>query len=135
MKIVCRLSGFHTVMSFLGSIGSVIKGSGLEEALETTYGPDTVTHMMSGKAISRARRGHFLVEGALVNKLVSALLPCKPGDNCPWNSTQSDREKNSNAEDVEILSSDEVDKICKVYKGFFEGSMLVSEVAELDEVL
>ena len=115
-----------------------MKGSLLEEALDTTYGPNTVTHMMpgkAGKAISRAICGHFLVEGALVNKLMSALLPCEPEDNCPWNSTQSDREKNFNAEYVETLSSDEVDKICNVYKVFFEGSMLVSEVAELEEVL
>ena len=34
MNIVCRFGGFHILMSFLGSIGSMIKGSGLEEALE-----------------------------------------------------------------------------------------------------
>ena len=34
MNIVCRLGGFHTMMSFLGSIGSMMKGSGLEGALE-----------------------------------------------------------------------------------------------------
>ena len=73
-------------MNFVGSIGSVMKGPGLEEALETVYGPNAVTHtqdhMMSGKAISRALaivlRGHFLVKGRLVNKLMSELLlPCK----------------------------------------------------------
>lgn len=42
LKIVCRLGGFHTMMSFVGSIGSVMKGSGLEEALETAYGPNAV---------------------------------------------------------------------------------------------
>ena len=31
LKIVARLSGFHTVMSFLGSIGKMMKGSGLEK--------------------------------------------------------------------------------------------------------
>ena len=31
--------------------------------------------MISGKAVSRALRGHFLVEAALVNKLMSAVLP------------------------------------------------------------
>ena len=66
MDIVCRLGGFHTMMSFMGSIGSMMKGSGLEEALETTYGPNAVAQMMSGKAYSRALRGHFLVEAALV---------------------------------------------------------------------
>ena len=52
------------MMSFMGSIGSMMKGSGLEEALETVYGPNPVAHMISGKAISRALRGHFLVEAA-----------------------------------------------------------------------
>ena len=66
LNIVCRLGGFHTMMSFMGSIGSMMKGSGLEEALETVYGPNAVAHMISGKAISRALRGHFLVEAAIV---------------------------------------------------------------------
>ena len=63
-------------MSFVGSIGSVMKGPGLEEALETIYGPNAVTQMISGKAISRvlALCGHFLVKGGLVNKLMSELL-------------------------------------------------------------
>ncbi len=29
MNTVCRLSGFHTMMSFMGSIGAMMKGSGL----------------------------------------------------------------------------------------------------------
>jgi len=36
MKIVCRRDGFQTLMGFVGSVGSVMKGSGLEEAVETT---------------------------------------------------------------------------------------------------
>ena len=60
LNIVCRLGGFHTLMSFMGSIGSMMKGSGLEEALGTVYGQNAVTHMISGKAVSRALRGHFL---------------------------------------------------------------------------
>ena len=64
-------------MSFLGSIGSMMKGSGLEEALEQVYGPNAVAHMMTGKAVSRALRGHFLVESALVNKLMLAIMPSK----------------------------------------------------------
>jgi hypothetical protein len=50
------------MMSFMGSIGSMTKGSGLQEALETVYGPNAVIHMMSGKAFSRALHGHLLVE-------------------------------------------------------------------------
>ena len=75
LNIVCRLGGFHTMMSFIGSIDSMMKESGLEEALETVYGANAVSHMISGKAVSRALRGHFLMEAALVNKLMSAVLP------------------------------------------------------------
>ena len=58
-SIVCRLGGFNTMMSFLESIGSMMKGSGLEEALEQLYSPNAVAHMITGKAVSRALHGHF----------------------------------------------------------------------------
>ena len=32
MNIACRLGGFHTLMSFIGSIGTMMKGSDLEES-------------------------------------------------------------------------------------------------------
>ena len=59
LKIACQLGGFYTMMSFVGSIGSVMKSSGLEEALEATYGPNVVMQMMSGKAILRDLCSHF----------------------------------------------------------------------------
>jgi len=55
---VIRLGGFHTQMSFLGSIGHLMEGSGLQELLEVVYAGNTVGHMLSGKAVSRAVRGH-----------------------------------------------------------------------------
>ena len=55
MQIVLILGGFH-LMRFLGSIGSLMKGSGLKVALQTTYGRNTVQHMVFGKAVSRAQR-------------------------------------------------------------------------------
>ena len=58
-------------MSFLGSIGHLIAGSGLQELLEIIYANNTVTHILSGKAVARAVRGHFLVDRAL-NILLSA---------------------------------------------------------------
>ena len=42
-----------------------MEGSGLRETLETVYAPKTVTHMLSGKAYSRAVRGHILATSAL----------------------------------------------------------------------
>ena len=58
MKILFGLGGFHQLMSFLGSIGSLMEGSGIRRALETVYVPLTVGHMMTGKTYSRAVRGH-----------------------------------------------------------------------------
>ena len=54
MGIICRLGGFHMLMSYLGSISFIMESSGLSNALETVYGTNTVTHMVSGKTYSRA---------------------------------------------------------------------------------
>ncbi|KAK6176042.1 hypothetical protein SNE40_014404 [Patella caerulea] len=64
-NVTLRLGGFHTEMSFLGSIGRLMSGSGLKELLELIYAPNAVTHMMTGKAVSRAVRAFMLVDTAL----------------------------------------------------------------------
>ena len=46
-------------------------GSGLQELLEVVYASNTVNHMLSGKAVSRAVRGHLLVDAALNTMLVA----------------------------------------------------------------
>ena len=74
MEIVCRLGGFHTLMSFLGSIGFLMEGSGLQEALSGIYAKNVVPHILSGKAVARALRGHFLVHAALMAKLLRPIV-------------------------------------------------------------
>ena len=69
LPIVCCLGGFNTLMSFLGSLGNLMKGSGLEELFSQVYREHTVVHMISGIAILRALRAHFLAESALVTLL------------------------------------------------------------------
>ena len=73
--VVVRLGGFHLLMSACGSVFKMMKGSGIEEALEEAYGPNAVAQMTSGKAIARALRGLFLIDAALSTKLVTTLLP------------------------------------------------------------
>ena len=63
------------MMSFMGSFGSMMKCSGLEEALETVHGANAVAHIISGKTVSRALHRHFLVEATLVNKQMLVVLP------------------------------------------------------------
>ena len=67
-SIVLCLGGFHTFMSFLGCIGHIMSGCGL---LEQLYASNAVTHMLSGKAVERAIRGHFLIDAALNAMLMS----------------------------------------------------------------
>ena len=151
LNIVCRLGGFHTMMSFIGSIGHMMKGSGLEEALEMIYGPNAVNHMMAGKAISRALRGHFLIESALVNKLITAVLPAELELNKPSNdiieSEDDDRDTDMecdsisfenvevNLERMEKLSLDEVQKICDLYQETLAQSMSIVEMVESKEFI
>ena len=65
MNAFVRLGGFHQLMSVLGSIGKVMEASGLRSALETVYSPVIVGQMFTGKAYSRAVRGHILCASAV----------------------------------------------------------------------
>ena len=51
LSIVLILLGFHTMMSYMGSIGVNMKGSGIHESLETIYGSNAVDRILSGKAV------------------------------------------------------------------------------------
>ena len=73
LNIVVRLGGFHMLMSFLGSIGHLMKGTGFEDAMGVLVGPNTVAHVLSGKAYARAIRGHFIIYKALSDVLLDYL--------------------------------------------------------------
>ena len=47
-EIIGRLGGLHCQMSFLGSIGHLMGGSGLQDLMSTVYAENTVPHMISG---------------------------------------------------------------------------------------
>ena len=72
LLIVCRLGGFHLLMSFLGSIGHLIRGSELEQLFEQVYGTNNVNQIMSGKFIVQALRAHFMAESALKTLLIKS---------------------------------------------------------------
>ena len=72
-QIILILGGFHTEMSFLGSIGSLMAGSGLKEVMSQVYAEGSIDHMLSGKAVARAVRAHLLVDSAL-NTIATAQM-------------------------------------------------------------
>ncbi|XP_043503861.1 uncharacterized protein LOC122525249 [Polistes fuscatus] len=63
--VVVRLGGFHLLMSYLGSIGHIMNGSGLEDIWAVTYAPASVKKMLTGHAYARAMRAHILTFTAL----------------------------------------------------------------------
>ena len=71
LDFVILLGGFYTFISFVGSIGHFMYGSGLNEALGTIDGENTVNKMLSGKSIARALRSLFLTEKALTIEIKS----------------------------------------------------------------
>ena len=75
-----RLGGFHLIMSYMGSIGFIMRGSGIETLLGTVYAQNTIIyyidHMISGHAYARALRGHFLVCAALNALMLEENIDC-----------------------------------------------------------
>lgn len=59
------------LMTFLGCIGSIIDGSGLEEVLSRIYATKAVKKMLDGHAYSIAMRGHFLMYSALMEIIMN----------------------------------------------------------------
>ena len=55
-----RLGGFHLVMSYMGAIGYIMSGSGLQVQWQTVYATNSIKHMMTGHAYARALRAHML---------------------------------------------------------------------------
>ena len=52
-------------MSYMGSIGYIMGGSGIQKLWEEVYAPDSLNHMITGHTYSRALRAHFLKSAAV----------------------------------------------------------------------
>lgn len=64
-KVIVRLGGFHLLMSFMGAIGNIMAGSGLQEVWSIIYAPNVASQLMTGHSYSRTLRAHFLTQLAL----------------------------------------------------------------------
>ena len=89
-SIVVRLGGFHSEMSFLGAIGQLMSGSGIEEVIKHCFA--SVEHILSGKAISRAVRSHLLIDMTLHSTLLEEM-------------SQDDAPLSASVPSVDILNS------------------------------
>ena len=67
LPILVRIGGMHMMKSFLGSIGCLMKGSGLEAMISIAYpGEGTVEHILKGSAYYKSLKSHFLIIKALL---------------------------------------------------------------------
>ena len=51
-----------------------MNNSGLKDIIETIYGSNTIEHIISGKAISRAIQGHMIFDSFLDGMLLSKAI-------------------------------------------------------------
>ena len=123
-QIVLHLGRFHTEMSFLGSIGHLMAGSGLHEVLETAYASNAVNHMLSGKAVSRAVRGFMMVDNALHILLMKESF----GVSLP-HTHESDITEADTSECDEV-----VEKACDLYDRFVAGEETTESVEESSDL-
>ncbi|WAR15643.1 LOW QUALITY PROTEIN: hypothetical protein MAR_005748 [Mya arenaria] len=144
--IVLRLGGFHTEMSFLGAIGHLMAGSGLQEVMELIYATNAVGHMMTGKAISRAVRAHLLVDGVLNAMIASdaldVALPHQHGEPEEVNILPQPREPEDVAlpqhhEETEDRSNGKpyIDEVALLYAHVMDGSLPAEEARRADVLL
>ena len=61
-------------MSLLACIGYLMSGTSICEVLEVVYSGNTVPHLLSTKEVSRAIRGHQLLD-LVLNTILEDLLP------------------------------------------------------------
>lgn len=67
---IVRLGGFHLVMSYMGAIGYIMSGSGLQGQWETVYATNSIKHMMTGHAYAHALRAHMLSAVSIVSLML-----------------------------------------------------------------
>ena len=113
-------------MSFLAFIGHFMSSSDLREVLETVYGSDTVLHILSDPAISRAFRGHLIVSGVLYATTIFDVYECPFQDQSSAEGSEKDLFSNK-------IPESKLDKVSQVFDQLKEQNISLEEVVnEID---
>ena len=73
-----RLSGFHLLKSYLGSLGNIMDDSGLLELIQLIYpGSTTAHHILSGGCFDKAIRAHLLIDAAIYQHVMKNIFTDK----------------------------------------------------------
>lgn len=131
-SLVLNLGGFHTEMSFIGSFGYLMFGSGLLNLFETVYASTTVSHMLSGKAIARAVRGHFLVDTALTALILSNIygIPVPKTEVCSEECADENYNQTYDTSKVQIHDTCHTEDVCQatdLLDSFLKGEVFLAD--------
>ena len=69
------------MMSFFGSVENLMKRSGIEDQIMKNCAENTVSHIMTGKAVPRALRTLSLTEAALMSLFLEQSLHDNKNEN------------------------------------------------------
>ncbi|XP_044004211.1 uncharacterized protein LOC122849544 [Aphidius gifuensis] len=78
-NVVVLLGMFHLIMSYMGTIGYLMEGSGLADMFGVVYGEKAVEKLLTGHIFDRAMRAHTLAFIAL-GKIICATAVENNGD-------------------------------------------------------
>ena len=110
-------------------------GTGLQELLETIFASNTVTHILSGKAVARAVRDHLLLDTALNTVLMAKTFSLQLNGT----SATDDHDDDNTSEDIDPLSdsvlideeiplSTEIQELGRLVDELLEGQMVPFEI-------
>ena len=127
-KIILRLGGFHTLMSFLGCIGHIMSGSGLQSVLEQVYASNFAIQILSGKAYDRVVRGHLLVASALNTIITETCLGIphlSPQEDVEITASQTENstENTPSKEEAESTNSGDLSEATTLFQDLMSGAL------------
>ena len=112
----------------------------LQDLLELIYAPNAVVHMLSGKVIARAMRGHFIVDAALnALMLVDALNVPLPQRTNGSDGLMSERDELTEGgsdlpHELDKKWNEDLDKAAALFKNLMEGDVSIEEAATSDAI-
>ena len=76
---------FHVELSFLGSIGTIMDSTGIEDAFEEFIAKNSIPQIMNGKNQERSFRSHIIagtsLETILLNRIIYPANAAESADN------------------------------------------------------
>lgn len=105
VHMVVRLGGFHLLMSYMGCIGQIMAGSGINDILSITYAEGSVEKILSGHSYARAVRAHIILQQAL-SQLLRVFDEIKK-ENIEFQTLLEDTDSMSYVMNIEEISANE----------------------------